>query len=262
MEMTGIHDAAEEIEKQAWADLVSDAAPETGRVYQVGGAVTLVCPGVDGLLLNRALGVRPSELDAVINEYARAGVERFFIHGMNGEDLEAKGLFRYPRSWIKVARSGATLPAAMPSCPYRIAPADAADAGALGRILGEALDVPEASSLFARTVGRDPWHAYVARHQGSVVAAGLLFVSDGVGYLAGGATDPAHRRRGAQSALLAVRVRRAVELGCRVIFSETGERVVGEPNSSYDNMLRQGFQPICRRTNWAPKGITWNRSVA
>jgi GNAT superfamily N-acetyltransferase len=264
-EMIGVRDAAEEIERKAWSDLVEESGVHDARVCRPGRALALVCPTIDGLLLNRALGVGLGELDAVLAEYRNAGIERFLVHGLSTyppEELERRGLARYHRSWIKVARSGALGPAETPPCPFEIATARPDDARAAGRLFGNAFDAEAAAPLFARAFARERWHAYVARDGGRVVAAGLLFVADGVGYLAAAATDPDHRRRGAQSALLAARIRRAVELGCRVIFSETGERVTGERNSSYDNMLRQGFRPIYRRANWTPKGITWSRSVA
>jgi hypothetical protein len=48
----------------------------------------------------------------------------------------------------------------------------------------------------------------------------------------------AHRRKGAQNAIFAARIRRARKLG---VSTETGELVEDPPRSSYRNILRTGF---------------------
>ena len=67
------------------------------------------------------------------------------------------------------------------------------------------------------------------------------------------ATVPGFRRRGAQTALLAARIRRASELGCTLLVTETGEAVDGRPAGSYRNILRAGFEPRYLRPNYFPK---------
>ncbi len=262
--MIGLEDGGEMIEKMAWADLLEAGEAPGTRLVRVGQAVALVCPAIDGVLLNRAFGVTETTLAPILDAYREAGVERFFIHEARGASgfLAASTLTRYPRSWIKLARPGRIAPGAHGPHPFTIAPATPADGVPLGRIFAEAFDAPGAGPLFARAVGRPRWHAWVAREGDEVIGGGLLFASDSVACLVAGATAPEHRRRGVQTALITERIRRSVELGCRVIFSETGERVEGEPSSSYDNMLRLGFRPIYRRHNWAPAGTTWSRSVA
>lgn len=263
--MIGIVEAAERIERQAWADLVDSAADLGAEVHHIGSSMALVSPAIDSVLLNRAFGVGAEEALEVLRTYRRAGVPRYFIHrAAEAADpsvtakLVAMGLSRYHRSWIKLALSGDLTPPAAPACPFEVTPARPADADAVGHILAAGFDMPaEAAPAFSRLIGREHWRVFVARDDGAPVAAGVLFVSDGMGYLAAASTKPTHRRRGAQAALMAERIRVAVELGCRVITSETGERVPGEPNSSNDNMIRFGLRPICRRDNWAPTGIRW-----
>ena len=46
------------------------------------------------------------------------------------------------------------------------------------------------------------------------------------------------------------RIADAVAAGCRDIVTETGEAVPGEPNSSFDNMLRNGFRVVYSRSNY------------
>jgi GNAT superfamily N-acetyltransferase len=82
------------------------------------------------------------------------------------------------------------------------------------------------------------------------VAGGALFVKGDVGWLGIASTLPAHRRHGAQGALMARRIRDAVELGCRWVVTETGEDTPEHPNPSYHNMLRTGFVLAYQRPNY------------
>lgn len=59
------------------------------------------------------------------------------------------------------------------------------------------------------------------------------------------------RAQGAQSALLAARIRRARELGCELVVTETGERRDDRPSNSYRNILRAGFSEVAVTANWA-----------
>jgi hypothetical protein len=61
---------------------------------------------------------------------------------------------------------------------------------------------------------------------------------------------------------MARRIQMALDLGCTLITSETGEDVPGDPQHSYRNMLRHGLRPEYVRDNWCPPGVSWSRSVA
>jgi GNAT superfamily N-acetyltransferase len=61
---------------------------------------------------------------------------------------------------------------------------------------------------------------------------------------------PEHRGKGAQSALLAARIHRAVELGCDLLVTETGEQRDDRPSNSYRNILRAGFTEDAVTANW------------
>ncbi|MBL8764092.1 MAG: hypothetical protein JNM07_07475 [Phycisphaerae bacterium] len=76
------------------------------------------------------------------------------------------------------------------------------------------------------------------------VALGALLMDRGArgngwGYLGWAGTDPRHRGRGAQSALIASRVSRAAELGAAWCISETNTAV----ETSLRNLMRIGFLP-------------------
>jgi ribosomal protein S18 acetylase RimI-like enzyme len=83
---------------------------------------------------------------------------------------------------------------------------------------------------------------YVALRNG-VIAGGASFrVSDGIAQFTGAATAPQHRRRGIQTALLAVRLADAAAAGCDIAVITTA------PGSkSQQNAQRQGFDLLYTR---------------
>jgi GNAT superfamily N-acetyltransferase len=73
----------------------------------------------------------------------------------------------------------------------------------------------------------------------------------GIGWLGIGATRPEHRRRGAQSALLAARIDVGLARGVAGFATETGRPLPGEPGPSFANIKRAGFRLVYDRPNWA-----------
>lgn len=87
--------------------------------------------------------------------------------------------------------------------------------------------------------------AFLAESDGRPVAAGALSIHDGVALLAGAATIPEARRRGAQLALLETRLRHAVEQGCDLAM------MCALPGSaSQRNAERHGFRIAYTRIKW------------
>jgi GNAT superfamily N-acetyltransferase len=88
-------------------------------------------------------------------------------------------------------------------------------------------------------------HCFVAEIKGRCVAAGALSLFEQVAILCGACTIPEWRRRGAQHALLAERLRFAAEYGC------TQAMIVTRPASaSQRNAERHGFRVAYTRTKW------------
>lgn len=106
-----------------------------------------------------------------------------------------------------------------------------------------------AAEQFKRNVrpwlGLPGWSLYLARVDGRPVAAAILFIQDGVGYLADGATDPAFRGRGLHAALLRRRWRDASRAG--VAFVCSGADFL---STSHRNMERIGLRLLFLRTIW------------
>lgn len=113
-------------------------------------------------------------------------------------------------------------------------------------------DYPELET-FVLEIGRvqgaaEQLHRFIAAIDGEPVAAGGLAVHDGVALLAGASTVPAARRRGAQLALLAARLRFAVEQGCDLAM------MCALPGSgSQRNAERHGFRIAYTRIKWLLK---------
>jgi GNAT superfamily N-acetyltransferase len=83
---------------------------------------------------------------------------------------------------------------------------------------------------------------YVALVDGALAAGAGLWMADGVAQLAGTATAPAYRRRGAQSALLSARLADSAAGGCDVAVITT------QPGSkSQENAQRRGFALLYTR---------------
>jgi GNAT superfamily N-acetyltransferase len=83
---------------------------------------------------------------------------------------------------------------------------------------------------------------YIALRDGIPAGGASFAVTDGVAQMAGAATLPAHRRRGIQSALLAVRLADAAAAGCDIAVVTT------QPGSvSQRNVQRSGFDLLYTR---------------
>jgi hypothetical protein len=76
-----------------------------------------------------------------------------------------------------------------------------------------------------------------------------VFIDSACAWLGIGATVGSHRKRGAQSALLAARINAAIAGGCTVLTTETGIPHGGEPAPSYANIQRAGFAVAYPRPN-------------
>src|SRR5690606_35691942 len=97
--------------------------------------------------------------------------------------------------------------------------------------------------LLARLPGEPQAHVFMSFEGETAVGCGVLYVEGEAGYLTWGATAPRFRGRGSQRALMAARIAHARQLGLSVLHTETGEAVPGDPQHSWNNILRAGFEP-------------------
>jgi GNAT superfamily N-acetyltransferase len=222
----------EEVERHELATLhgAADDALKARLQLQsvtVGGALVSIAGALppSSIVVNRTIGLGlsgpedPETIRRIVALYREAGVARYFVHVH--PDAQPPGIrdwlleagLEKARGWMKFTRGRDAPPPAATDLTIR--PAVTAD-------------------------GDEP------------AGTGGLYVRDGIGFCDFGATAPAFRRRGSQSALLRRRIMDAIDMGCRMIVTETGEEVEGDPQHSYKNILRMGFEEAYVRENYAP----------
>jgi GNAT superfamily N-acetyltransferase len=202
--------------------------------------------------LGRASPATDEQLDRIAEFY---GKETYFVAlaqdaepGDLADRLEARG-FEPDYAWTKFRR-GVDEPAPVET-ELRVEPIGPVHARDFGRIVAAGFELPEFTGRWlAALFARPRWTCFIAFADDEPAAAGTLFVCRGVGWLSFAATLPEFRRRGAQSALLAARIRAAAELGCSVVAGETGALEEGRPSNSYRNIVRAGFEAVYDRPNY------------
>jgi len=253
--LAAIHGAADDALK---ARLELQSVSVGGALVSIAGALPL-----SSIVVNRAIGLGlsgfedPETIHRIVALYREAGIARYFIHvhpdaqppGIRDWLLEA-GLEK-ARGWMKFIRGHDAPPPADTDLSVRRA--ETADGPAFGRIVADAFDLGDvAIDWLARVVNAEGWRIYMSFDGDEPAGTGGLFVRDGIGLCDFGATAPAFRRRGSQGALLHRRIVDAIDMGCRMIVTETGEEVEGDPQHSYKNILRMGFEEAFVRENYAP----------
>jgi GNAT superfamily N-acetyltransferase len=244
--------ALERIEAEARRSLFQ-AAPErlvTRMGIHWAEIGTAVCTAVESAPtsreLNLAIGAEQTIMRQIERFYAGRGVS-WSAAVRRDTPLERRLLNRsYVRdyAWVKFGRG--VEPAAPVETALRI---DVADER-FGDVVQEGFRMPESMSEWvAELPGRDGWKCFMAWSGDAPVAAGALFVDGEAGWLGFAATLPEFRRQGAQSALLARRIDAAREAGCTILATETGERITGRTNDSYNNILKAGFEEAYVRAN-------------
>jgi GNAT superfamily N-acetyltransferase len=257
------------IERQALIDLnraLAGKAVRLGRASRTLDGAYVSAFGAlpaTAIVLNRTIGLgvdQPADdaaIETMLATYQEAGIGRFFVHlhpeagpADLAERLKARDLVP-ARAWVKFSRGRERPPVAPTQLEVR--EATAGDAQALGRIAASAFDLgPEGEAVVAALVGRPNWHVFMTAWEGRPAGCGTLYVEDGIAWLDWGATAPDFRGLNGQSALLRHRISHALDLGCRLLVSCTGDEVPGEPQISYRNLVKMGFVPAYTRRNMAP----------
>ena len=228
-----------------------------------GGAVALT--KFDIPFFNRTVGLgvaRPaveSDVDEVVSFYdgaeRQASVVQIAPHATPPELVgwvEARGYDR-GRRWVKMWHSLETVPDA--STDLRIERVGREWAETFGRLIVESFEFPDGLMGAAGvTIGAAGWHHYIGFDGDVPVSTAAMRIEDGAAWLGFASTPPSYRGRGGQSAMFARRLHDAREAGCRFAVVETGEDTPEDPNPSYRNMLRAGFELAYFRHNWVRQG--------
>ena len=250
---------------QAWhaAYLVSGIKGYDWHIESVGDAVCSVSSTDPSILLNRVLGLGsegpPSEdqLRAIRAVYDKAGVDRFFLHvvpAWKGDDtndlLDATGYRKY-RGWMKFVYAARAINEAKTDLEIR--PVGPEHGEAFAAIAAPAFDLLEVSQpVVALLTGLEGQMAFMSFDGETPAGTGTIFVDGATAALDWGATHPHFRRRGGQTAMLGRRIRYARDLGCETICTMTGEAMPNDPQHSYNNILKNGFEEAYLRENWIP----------
>lgn len=257
----------EAVEMAAWEDMMAACpAPLAAQLglatHRYGPALWTASKAIDDGQFCRIQGCglpgdeAGGSVDAAIARFRALGSKKFLIQippGPEADHLMIRcrdaGLVPFRRSWTKFRRG--TAPAPTPPTSLRITLASAAEGEAFGQVACAGFGMPPfLSGWLGALCGRETWRCYIAWDGATAVGVGALFLHDGAGWLGIGATRPEARGQGSQSAILARRVADALAAGCDLLMTETGSAVSGEPQTSFQNILKAGFEIAYERENF------------
>jgi GNAT superfamily N-acetyltransferase len=234
-------------------DRLGAAAVEAG-----GATCATLRAAISAPEFNRAIGLgldapaTEEDLDAIVAAYAGSPHSISLSPEARPEDLAARLAARgYTPgyAWMKFCRMPDPDVSAPTDLRIECIGADRADDLAL--VVAEGFGMPDfMRAMMVPLAGREGWECFVAYDGERPVGGGVVWIDGEHAWVGAGATIPAARGRGAQSAMLAARIRAAAEAGCRTVTTETGVRVEGRPARSYRNILRAGFEEVYERPNW------------
>ncbi len=262
---------SEAIERAALQDL-HDAAGQDDidnlglKAVSVSSAFVSVARNLpaSAIVINRTVGLGLStaatrdDVKSIVSIYRDAGVSRFFVqlhpNAMPGELprwLCEEGLV-VGRGWQKFSRDDIGVEDRPTDLEVR--EIDSEHGIAFAGILCSAFDLGDgAIPWLSKLPGRADWHIFMSFDGGQPAGVGTLFVRDGIGWTDFAATSPNFRRRGSQGAVMSSRLNRARQLGCRIVGTCTGVSVPGDPQHSYNNILKAGFTEDYVRENYVPE---------
>lgn len=253
-------------ELEVGADLYRCAPPEFAQEFRlkaiyIGSVWVGMILEFDLIVLNRIVGLgvghvaTESMLDDAMASLQKAGCKNYMAQvsplakpARLPEWLDARGFTR-TNNVAKMYRGNK--PASFTPTPLRLQAIGQEQAEAFAEIATTVHGMPLAlGPLFSGNIGKPGWHHYLAFDGEQPVSAAAMFVSGEVGWLGFGSTLDSHRKRGGQSAMFARRINDGLALGCKWFVTETAEDTPEQPNASYHNMLRSGFELAYLRPNY------------
>jgi GNAT superfamily N-acetyltransferase len=256
-----VYRAIEAAEADAWEEIQRSSSPsfrdEHGvTVHRIRGAL-LVASRVELAALNRLwLPGSPSApvdevLDEAIDRARETGSPKLLVHcppwAAGAALFERRGL-RATTPMTKLYRRPGNDDHVG---PFRIETIGTESKGIFEEISAIASGVPAALAHgFNSTIGTPGWIHYLAFSGNDPVAVAGLRLRNGTAWCCMAATLESYRRRGAQTAMLARRVRDAAAAGCSWVTCESIAQPSGEPSESRRNMERVGFQTAYDRPSY------------
>jgi Acetyltransferase (GNAT) domain len=258
----------EHIEAEAWAQLHLALPPDFRaqlgcQVKRYGAALSVRTAGADVASGNRTIGLgfdnelTQDQLDEIVASYAAADIRRWLLEWSPeaqpraAETWFARAGGRAMTPTVKLWRTFANGLPALDEAGLTVIEIGTADAPAFEETVAESLGVPRIMAPVVRsTVGHDDWHFYLALDGGRPIAGAAMFVRGEGVWFGLSATIPSDRNRGAQTALLARRLRDAAALGCGWVSADTQPETAVRPNPSYRNMRRAGMDILYARPKY------------
>lgn len=256
----------ERVERDAWRDLYgavpAQVAAASGlQSHNIDGALVAICASVDVLAFNRAIGLgidepaEPTQLDRAIDLFRGAGVRRFFVQIAPTAEppeladwLAERSMIHY-NNWARLCRETDNPPVVTNT--LRVEHVGIEEAEVFSAIIESAFGWPDAATHWVdASFGRAGWHHYIAYDDDEPIATSVLYTNGEAGWLSFAATLSTHEGRGAQSALIARRIRDARDLGIDVLSVETAEDLPKKPSQSNRNLRRLGFAHGYLRRNY------------
>jgi hypothetical protein len=257
----------EAAEMDAWESIFAAAPAPLAEALKLearrfGPALATAAGAVDVGQFNRIQGIGlPGDedgdsIEAAVAWFRGKGVRNFLVQIPPGprseafaERARALGLTPFRRAWTKFRRP--PLPPPPARTDLRVIEASAAQAADFGATAAAGFGMPPAlAPWLSALVGRAGWRCYVSYDGEAPNGVGAAFRGEGAAWLGVGASVPQGRGRGSQSAILARRIEDAVAGGAPFLVTETGSRVEGEPQTSFGNILKSGFEIAYERPNW------------
>ena len=216
---------------------------------EVGGGACLRAPQApDSPMLNRVVGLGvdgPVDEGGLDEALAAMGDTTFYVAVSPSADpaldglLEARGL-EQGLGWMLFERDALPAPPIETALGVVEVSHDLAAAWACIVVTGYGL--PETTVPTVAAVPElDGWTAFLAVEGDEPVAAAAVWTEPPAAYFGFAATLSEHRGRGGQGALVAARIRHALDASCTTLVTETGELREGSPSASYRNITRYGF---------------------
>ncbi len=254
------------VEAEAWAELQMTLSPDFRArmgisVIRRNGGVLLIAGRSPALPTNRAMGlglVAPltqDDLDRVIADYSAAGVAQFILQWSPAAEpadvsdwLIARGFTLLSRPVTKLYRRAGHASVDVGDARLSVVEVGPEYAQVFEALVAQPLGVPEGLGAGIRsTLGSIGWRYYLVFDGDRPIAGSVLYIRGRMSWCGLGATIESFRRRGAQTAMLARRVRDAAAAGCDWVTADTLAETADRPSQSLRNMHRAGFVALYNR---------------
>lgn len=239
----------EAAEANFWAAMMDGMSRLPGNPYRMevrrfGSVVAMACPGMPSSgLTNRIMLAGPGQEAELAEAVAfmtgkgircRIDVTPFHQNGDFLKHLAREGFYHLGFQMALYGEAVPFVPERTPGVELKVCEsADDVETAAQLYPLGFEMTgawVGFMSDSVRAVAGLPGWTIYLALVDGEPAGTGLLYQAERAGVLAGAATLPYFRGRGAQKALIHRRIADAAAAGCDLICSQTGNGTVSQNN--------------------------------